>query len=70
MSDEIEGVVALMGLDWASDKHDVQLLEVGAEKPEHLVLKQPPSSEAELAERASKLDDYNVCLSWLHWRHT
>lgn len=39
MSDKIEGVVALMGLDWATDKHDVQLLEVGAERPEHSVLR-------------------------------
>jgi hypothetical protein len=33
-----------MGLDWANDKHEVQLLEVGGERPEHSVLK--PGAEA------------------------
>ena len=44
-----ENIVALVGLDWADAKHDIQLLEVGREKPEHLVLKHTPESIAEWA---------------------
>jgi transposase len=44
-----ENIVALAGLDWANAKHDIQLLEVGQERPEHLVLKHSAESTAEWA---------------------
>lgn len=66
MSNKIEAVVALMGLDWATDKHDVQLLETGTEKPEHLVLKHSAESiekwVGKLRERFGEEARIAVCL--------
>jgi transposase len=62
----IEGIAALCGLDWASDKHDVQLLEVGGEKPEHFMLKHGAESIAEwvqtLRSRFGETARIAVCL--------
>lgn len=66
VSKKIAGVVALMGLDWATEKHDVQLLEEGAEEAEHLVIKHGAEAiEAwveKLRERFGKEARIAVCL--------
>jgi transposase len=66
VSKKIDGVVALMGLDWATDKHDLQLLEIGSDKPEHLVLKHGAESIEKwvgtLRERFGKGARIAVCL--------